>query len=123
MGGFTANRPNLTGTISYPQTVGEWFSTSAFSAPGALAFGNAGKGSLRGPGLRNLDASLFKNFRGIPWFANKEGATLQIRFESFNTLNHTEFQTVQTNFSSGNFGAVTAVYPPRTLQFGAKFMF
>jgi hypothetical protein len=123
MGGFVANRPNLSGSISYPGTVGQWFSTSSFSAPASLAFGNAGKGCLRGPGLNNFDISLFKNFKGIPWFTNKEGANLQLRFESFNTLNHTEFQNVQTNFSSGNFGAVTSVYPPRTLQFGAKFMF
>lgn len=123
MGGFVANRPNLSGTISYPKTVNQWFGTGAFSAPAALGFGNAGKGCLRGPGLTNFDASLFKNFKGIPWFTNKEGATLQIRFESFNTLNHTEFQNVQTNFSSGNFGAVTSVYAPRTFQFGAKFMF
>jgi hypothetical protein len=123
MGGFVANRPNLSGSISYPQTSDQWFSTSAFSAPASLVFGNAGKGCLRGPGLTNFDASLFKNFKGIPWFTNKEGATTQIRFESFNTFNHVEFQNVQTNFSSGNFGKVTSVYPPRTLQFGAKFMF
>jgi len=123
MGGFVANRPNLSGSIAYPQTASQWFSTSAFSAPASLAFGSAGKGCLRGPGLNNFDISLFKNFRGIPWFTNKEGANLQLRFESFNTFNHTEFQNVQTNSSSGNFGAVTSVYPPRTLQFGAKFMF
>ncbi len=123
MGGNVANRPDLTGSISYPKTVNQWFSTGAFSAPGALAFGNASKGCLRGPGLTNFDLSLFKNFKGIPWFTNKEGANLQLRFESFNVLNHTEFQNIQNNFSSGNFGAVTTVYPPRTLQFGAKFMF
>lgn len=123
MGGFTANRPDLTGSIAYPQTVTQWFSTGAFSAPASLAFGDATKGCLRGPGLNNLDLSLFKNFRGIPWLKNKEGANLQLRFESFNTLNHTEFQNVQTNFSSGNFGAVTSVYPPRTLQLGARFVF
>ncbi len=123
MGGFVANRPDLTGSISYPKTASQWFATSAFSAPASLAFGNAGKGGLRGPGLNNFDISLFKNFKGIPWFTNKEGANIQLRFESFNTLNHTEFQNVQLNSSSGNFGAVTAVYPPRTLQFGAKFMF
>jgi hypothetical protein len=123
MGGFVANRPDLTGSISYPGTVNQWFATSAYSAPAALAFGNAAKGSLRGPGLTNFDVSLFKNFKGIPWPTNQEGANLQLRFESFNTFNHTEFQNVQTNFSSGNFGAVTSVYPPRTLQLGARLVF
>jgi hypothetical protein len=123
MGGNVANRPDLTGSISYPDTVTHWFSPGAFSAPAPLAFGSAPKFGLRSPGLYNLDASVFKNFRGIPWF-NKEGATLQIRFESFNTFNHTEFQNVQTNYSSlSNFGAITSVYPPRSLQLGARFTF
>jgi hypothetical protein len=124
MGGNVANRPDLTGSVSYPNTVDNWFSAGSFSTPTALAFGSAPKGCLRGPGLNTLDASLFKNFKGIPWFTNKEGATLQIRFESFNTLNHTEFSAVQTNYSSlSNFGAITSTYPARQLQFGVRFTF
>jgi hypothetical protein len=123
MGGNVANRPNGSGSVSYPETVTDWFSASAFSAPAALAWGNAPKGGLRGPGLNTLDASLFKNFRGIPWFT-KEGAALQIRFETFNTLNHTEFSGVQTNYSSlSNFGSITSTYPSRQLQFGVRFTF
>jgi hypothetical protein len=123
MGGDTSNRPNLSGSVSYPDTVTNWFSASAFSAPASLAFGDAPKGSVRGPGLNNLDASLFKNFGGIP-FITKEGANLQLRFEFFNTLNHTEFSGVQTNYSSlSNFGSITSVYPSRQIQFGARFTF
>ena len=35
-GGFvttSGNRPNINGSISYPQSVNEWFDTSVFSAP------------------------------------------------------------------------------------------
>jgi hypothetical protein len=123
MGGNTANRPNLTGSVSYPQTQADWFSPSAFSAPAALAFGSAPKGSIRSPGLNNLDASVFKNFTNIPWFT-KEGAAFQLRFEFFNTLNHTEFNAVQTNYSSlSDFGSITSVYPARQIQLGARFTF
>jgi len=123
MGGNVANRPNLNGSVSYPQGVDGWFSTGAFSAPAALAFGTATKGSLRGPGLNNLDASLFKNFAGIP-FIHKEGANFQLRFEFFNLLNHTEFNGVQLNYSSlSDFGHITSVYPSRQIQFGARFTF
>jgi hypothetical protein len=121
--GGGGNHPDLTGSVSYANTYSDWFSPSAFSAPAPLAFGSATAGCLRGPGLNNLDASVFKNFRGIPWFT-KEGATLQIRFESFNTLNHTEFNGVNLNYSSlSNFGQISSVYPARALQLGARFTF
>jgi hypothetical protein len=123
MGGNTANRPDQNGSVSYPHTVTNWFSAASFAAPAPLAFGNAPKGGVRGPGLNNLDASVFKSFRGIPWFV-KEGADLQLRFEFFNTLNHTEFSAVQTNFSSSSdFGAITSVYPARQIQLGVRFTF
>jgi hypothetical protein len=53
----------------------------------------------------------------------ESGPSLQIRFESFNTFNHTEFNGLDTNSSDGNFGQVTNAYDPRTLQLGAKLTF
>jgi hypothetical protein len=123
MGGDTANRPNLSGNVSYPHTFDDWFSPSAFSAPASLAFGTAPKGCIRGPGLNNFDGSIFKNFGGIR-FITKEGANLQLRFEFFNAFNHTEFQGLNLNYSSlSNFGQVSSVASPRQLQFGARFTF
>ena len=51
--------------------------------------GNAGRNILRGPGLVNLDTSLFKNnsFRRI-----SETFNAQLRFEVFNIFNHANFQ-------------------------------
>jgi len=51
--------------------------------------GNAGRNILRGPGLVNLDMSLFKNnsFRKI-----SETFNTQLRFEVFNILNRANFQ-------------------------------
>ena len=36
---------------------------------------------------------------------------LQFRLESFNALNHTQFNGVSTNLTSANFGVVTSAGP------------
>ncbi len=127
--GGGSNRPNLSGHVSYPKKPSQWFNTSVFSAPAApwttgavgpnAGFGNSGKDSIVGPGLFNWNLSLFKEFR----ITSAEGPRFQLRAESYNTFNHTEFQNVSTGLTSSNFGALTSTYDPRVLQFGAKFMF
>ena len=109
-----------------PKTVSQWFNTGAFAAPLAPwnggqnnGFGTAGKDAVIGPGLFNWNLSLFKEFR-IP---SVEGPRFQLRAESYNTFNHTEFNGIDTGFTDGNFGQVTSTYDPRTFQFGAKFLF
>src|SRR5215469_14775361 len=51
------NRPDRVSNVSYPHKVGEWFDTSAFGAPAAGAWGNAGFNSLRDPGRDNWNLS------------------------------------------------------------------
>ena len=124
-GGFT-NRPNVTGKVSYPKKQTQWFDKSAFSAPLAPwaggtnnGFGNARKDTVVGPGQFNTNLSLFK---AVP-LSPQEGVRLEIRIESFNTFNHTQFNGVDTSFTDGNFGAVTSAYDARTLQLGGKLRF
>src|SRR5256885_2904339 len=50
--------------------------------------GNAGRNSIVGPGLSNLDLSLYKNF-AMPKIS--ESFKLQFRAEFFNVLNHPNF--------------------------------
>ncbi len=122
------NRPNEVGSLSYPDTVAQWFNTGAFSYPTSTCatslcgFGTAPKNAIRGPSRFNLDASLFKDFSGIKWW-NAEGATLEFRAETFNTLNHTQFQSINTTYGSGQFGQITSAYDPRVIQLALKFMF
>jgi hypothetical protein len=120
------NRPNLVSKVSYPKTTGAWFSTSSYADPVApwnggpnQGFGNTGKDSAVGPGIFNWNLSLFKS---IPLTAH-EGTKIELRFESFNTFNHTSFQGVDTGFHDGNFGAVTNDYGPRTMELGGKIRF
>jgi hypothetical protein len=125
LGGGTNNRPNLVSKVSYPKTVNAWFSKSSYADPLAPwnggtnnGFGTAGKDSALGPGIINWNLSLFK---AIP--LNEHGTRIELRFESFNTFNHTIFQNIDTNSHDGNFGAVTGDYGPRTLELGGKFVF
>jgi hypothetical protein len=119
------NRPNLVSKVTYPKKVGEWYSTSSYADPVAPwnggpnnGFGNAGKDSAVGPGIFNWNLSVFK---AIP--LNEKGTRVELRFESFNTFNHTQFQGIDDGSHDGNFGAVVNDYGPRLLELGGKFVF
>ena len=111
------NRPDKVGNISYPHKVGEWFNRAAFANPALGAWGDAGFNSLRGPGRDNWNLSLFKTF---PFGESKR---MEIRAESFNVWNHTEYDKVSNALGSSNFGQVTSAFDPRVFQFGAKLYF
>ncbi len=122
------NRPNEVSGITYPQSVAQWFSTSSFAyntsacATTLCGFGDAPKNAITGPGRTNFDISLFKDFSGIKWW-NPEGATVQLRVETFNTFNHTQFQSINTTYGSSQFGNITSAYDPRVIQLGLKLLF
>ena len=127
LGGGTTNRMNQVAAVSHPHTVNAWFSTSSFANPVAPwkggpnnGFGNARKDAVVGPGLFNFNLSLFKT---IALTSRERGPAVELRFESFNTFNHTEFNGVDTGSNDANFGHVTSTYDPRVLQLGAKFSF
>ncbi|HEX3473152.1 MAG TPA: hypothetical protein VHT28_18375, partial [Silvibacterium sp.] len=124
LGGGTTNRPNIVNSMRYPKKQLAWFDTSAFAAPAApwsggtnQGFGSARKDAVVGPGLFNWNISLFKDFH------IKEAVGIQLRAESYNTWNHTQFNAINTGFTNGNFGQVTSTNDPRTFQFGGKFYF
>ena len=125
LGGGTTNRPNKVQNVSYPHKQLAWFNTGTFGAPLAPwaggtgnGYGTAGKDTIVGPGLFNWNMSLFKSFQLI-----KEGMQIQLRAESYNTFNHTEWNNIDTQFTDKNFGQITSTYDPRTWQFGGKFLF
>jgi len=120
------NRPNLVAKVTRPKTVAAWFNKGAYADPVApwnggpnQGFGDTGKDSVVGPGITNWNLSLFK---GIPLTAH-EGPRIELRFESFNTFNHTSLQGVDTGFHDSNFGTVVNDYGPRTMELGGKFVF
>jgi hypothetical protein len=121
------NRPDLVGKVSYPHTQAQWFnpgsaSSPVFAAPTVGAWGGLGYDALRGPGRDNWNLSLFKNFV----FSEARGSQFELRLETFNTFNHTQWNQVSTGFDSGynnNFGQVTSAFPGRIIQLGGKISF
>jgi hypothetical protein len=132
-GGY--DRPNATGTSPYLDnpTPSRYFSLDAFVEAPPGQFGNAGRLSIRGPGIIQFDAEVHKQFR-MPY---KEGHSLQFRFEAFNLPNHPNWGMPNLNILAGaarsgqpstaahqNFGVVTSTSTAmRQIQFGLKYLF
>ena len=122
-GGYT-NHPNITpgGKLHYPKKVSNWFDNTRIDnnvkpvwAGGTnLGFGNWGKDTLVLPGRFNLTTSLYKTFQIY------RDVSFQMKFESFNTLNHAEFNSINASSTTSN---LNGTYDPRNLQLGGKFIF
>lgn len=133
------------GELANP-TVDRWFDPDAFRVVTCqrddLAerchYGNAGQGILEGPGYKNFDFSLLKNF------PIRESMRLQLRGEIFNLFNTPQFGLPNSSLNAAaNFlppvggtqypsqagiargpGAITSLIAPmRQMQFGIKFLF
>jgi hypothetical protein len=77
-------------------------------------------GSVRMDGFNNMDASILKNIK----FTEK--AHLQLRFETFNTLNHPVFAAPSVTATSSSFGIISGVpstAQPRQVQLGGRIVF
>jgi hypothetical protein len=116
--------PDFHGSL-YPRTASQYFNPLAFLPPASGTYGNVSRDPLTGPGLSELDFSVFKDSHIT------ERIGLQFRAEFFNILNHTNFSTpnevVYTSATSGvspTAGLVTATSTTsRQIQFGAKLQF
>ncbi|MBM3766594.1 MAG: hypothetical protein FJW32_14490 [Acidobacteria bacterium] len=97
-----------------------------FRAPARGEFGNLGNNTFRGPGFLNHDISLYRNFR-----LKIERMTAQLRFETYNTFNHTQYSSVSQSTRWDGAGATTqtdplfleptAARPPRRIQLAVRF--
>jgi hypothetical protein len=109
-----------------------WFNPAAFTQPGQVVnakgtpltkFGDLARRAGRGPGTKNLDFSLFRNF------AIKERFNLQIRAEAFNFSNTPAFflpaaSSPALTIGNSSFGKLSASSATgRQIQFGAKLYF
>lgn len=117
---------------SYPpgfvKNVNHWFDPTAFVTPLAGNFGNSSRDMLRGPGIATLDASIFKTTRF-------ERFDVQLRFESFNVLNHPAFsdpnasvtvargQTIPSNYTLGTITSTNGKVPARENQAAVRITF
>jgi len=97
-----------------------YLNSATVTAPAAnnLPFGNASRNSARAPGYNTLDLSLHKRF---PLWS--EASALELRVESFNTLNHVNYQAPDGIATDSTFGQITTAYPARELQGALKLIF
>ena len=116
--GIGYERANMTGSpMNGARTMQHWFNTAAFSTPDLGTFGNSSRGVVRGPGAVYSDVSLFRAIH------IREKATVQVRAEAFNFVNHLNLGNPDTAINDQTFGAVISGGIPRELQFGARVEF
>jgi Carboxypeptidase regulatory-like domain/TonB dependent receptor-like, beta-barrel len=102
---------------------GTYFDTTAFKRVTEVRFGNVGRNTMRGPGVANLDLSLFRTFKLGPQY------NLQFRAEAFNATNTPHFSNPNGNVNSSNFGKVLSTQTAyatgrsREFRFGLRFSF
>ena len=100
---------------------GFFLNPAVFSVPANGTFGNCAPRSFHGPGLENVDLSIFKQF------LLKEQWKLEFRSEFFNSFNHPNFTNPSSSLtpsSLGSFGKVfNTVTDPREIQFALKLYF
>lgn len=116
---FGTNRADINGepTLSSGQrTIDRWFNTDAFSQPGFGILGNSGRSIMSAPGINNWDTGLFKNFYVT------ERIAVQLRFESFNTWNHTQWSPPNRNLADSRFGQISGTRLARINQMGLKLV-
>jgi hypothetical protein len=106
------------------RTIERWFNTDAFErAPAQQLVSNvrttpARLADVRGPGYVVLDLGIMKNLALGPRMQ------LQLRAETYNTLNTTNFNNPNTAPTNTAFGTITSQNPfPRQLQLAARLSF
>jgi hypothetical protein len=110
------------GKLANP-TINEWFDLTAFTTPPLYTYGNAARDILSGPGTRNWDFSLFKDFRVSRL---GEGARIQFRGEFFNFTNTAHFALPGATIGSpepASAGKITSAGAPRQIQLVLKIIF
>ncbi len=132
-GGTFATRPNYVPGANFFQankkagSTGQWVNLAAFPEPAAGFLGSTSRNMLYGPGYQEFDMALAKSFN-MPY---NEHHHLQFRFDTFNTLNHTNFGNPQRVVNSSTGGKITGSNAPsgsanggaRELELGAKYTF
>jgi hypothetical protein len=110
--------PNSIERGSRGEAIRKWFDTGAFRRSTPFTFGNAGVGTVVGPGFQNFDLSLYKDF------SIAEQKRIQFRAEFFNALNHPNFGNPGLAFGTSSFGVISSVVGTgREVQLGLRFDF
>ncbi len=124
--GAGSGRPNAIGDpsqgISGPivSRLNHYFNTAAFAQPADFTYGNVSPyiGSVRSPGMNNIDVTLSKTF------SITERLKTEFRASMFNVPNHPVFSGPGTTFGTGNFGVVSSqANINRQMEFSLKIRY
>jgi hypothetical protein len=107
------------GTLAKP-SINLWFDPNAFAQPAPYTFGNSGRDILRGPGFRNMNLALAKNFR-IRLLG--DGGRLQVRADAYDVFNHANFGMPDASINVAGTGIISSAITQRNFQLGAKISF
>jgi hypothetical protein len=94
-----------------------YFDPNAFTAVTAAAFGNSGRDIVRGPGVFNLDASIFRNFD------IREYLKLQFRAEALGATNTPQFANPGATVGTATYGIISSSTGERQFRFALKVTF
>jgi hypothetical protein len=113
-----SGNPVLDSNRSRNDLINKFFETTVFSQPANGATGTAGRNIIDGPGLKNVDLGIFRDFRVM------EGKVLQFRGELTNAFNLVNLGSPGTSQgSSSTFGKITTAGNMRQVQMGLRMTF
>ena len=113
-------RPDLVSNNVYAsnQSPANWLNKAAFAIPALYTFGNVGRNTLRADSFKNLDLSIFRDFKFT------ESKKLQFRVEMFNLTNTPTWGVPDAGLSSTSFGQIFGTRSTeRQIQFALKLYF
>jgi hypothetical protein len=106
--------PSADNTINCPSN-----GACAYGTAAPFTFGTAHNSSERGPGYRQVDTSLFKDFHF--W---RENNVLTFRADFFNIFNIASYGNPDSGITDSNFGQISSVRsPPRQIQLSLHYAF
>lgn len=94
-----------------------YFNTGCFTQPEFGRWGRSSIGLLNSPGINNWNMTLAKSFE------LRENDRLEVRLETYNTFNHTQWGSINTNLISPGFGTVPGTRPARQIQLALFYKF
>ncbi len=128
-GADSSNTNQFSGTadrIGNPAPIGSrsinnWFNPAAYAIPKNGTFGNAGFGSLKGPGSSDFNLGIFKIF------ALPRKSSLDVSATFTNVLNHPNFGNPDVVVTDTTAGKITSIqndfYGPRSGLLSARYSF
>jgi hypothetical protein len=109
--------PNLDPNRPRDDLIARYFDPTVFSIPVNGTVGNTPRNYLIGPGSKNVDLSIFRNF------AVRSGVNLQFRVEAFNAFNFVNLGNPRSNIGNPDPGRIDTAGDARVMQLGFRVTF